>query len=252
MIERWQHGPVDLAAEHFELSYSGKGETKTETAVVVAAIGPPAGGLLNVSILIDRNRTNADMIVAVEREIDFYFLELNEPDPWVYAQYHCGTASNAYGPVHWSFVQAEDTHVMKGEYDLDGPVVSEPTDAASVDLTSSDTTIGRIYERDIDLFLAEEFKVSPAFATGLLTHRLRAEAGVKEGTYADFAIMLIRVAPFTIGAFDDHAWASVRAAFKACVRLIRFYRQHQAALDEAASLSLRELEPPHFSAASPA
>jgi hypothetical protein len=33
--------------------------------------------------------------------LDFYLVELNEPDPWAYAIYHCGTASNLYSSIQW-------------------------------------------------------------------------------------------------------------------------------------------------------
>lgn len=46
---------------------------------------------------------HTEAIDDVRRELDFYLVSKGEPDPWVYAQYHCGTASNVYFNVHWSF-----------------------------------------------------------------------------------------------------------------------------------------------------
>jgi hypothetical protein len=45
------------------------------------------------------------MLISEKRygERSSYFLELNEDDPWKYAQYHCGTKSNVYSDIHWSF-----------------------------------------------------------------------------------------------------------------------------------------------------
>jgi len=62
-----------------------------------------------VQFLVDRARADRHSVVAkVIKEIEFYFMELGEPDPWKYAQYHCGTASNAYSDVHWSFSAGRD------------------------------------------------------------------------------------------------------------------------------------------------
>ena len=44
------------------------------------------------------------MIEEVHRELRYYPdypVELGEPDPWLYARYHCGTTSNWYSRVHW-------------------------------------------------------------------------------------------------------------------------------------------------------
>lgn len=39
--------------------------------------------------------------LAVTKELNFYLVEKGEKDPWQYAMYHCGTASNIYSDVHW-------------------------------------------------------------------------------------------------------------------------------------------------------
>lgn len=43
------------------------------------------------------------MVDAVVAELDFYLVKLGESDSWGYARYHCGTTSNLYGTVRWSF-----------------------------------------------------------------------------------------------------------------------------------------------------
>jgi hypothetical protein len=40
---------------------------------------------------------------AVRQELDFYLVQLEEPDPWRYAIYHCTTAANIYSSVHWGY-----------------------------------------------------------------------------------------------------------------------------------------------------
>jgi len=39
----------------------------------------------------------------VRAELDFYFGELGERDPWRYAIYHCSTLANVYSKVHWKY-----------------------------------------------------------------------------------------------------------------------------------------------------
>ena len=40
---------------------------------------------------------------GVTKELTFYLVEKGEKDPWRYAIYHCGTASNIYSQVHWGY-----------------------------------------------------------------------------------------------------------------------------------------------------
>ena len=42
------------------------------------------------------------VLAAVREELDFFLVEKDEPNPWAYAKYHCGTVSNMYGEVHWA------------------------------------------------------------------------------------------------------------------------------------------------------
>jgi DNA invertase Pin-like site-specific DNA recombinase len=37
----------------------------------------------------------------------FYLIDKEEPNPWGYAQYYCGTGSNIYSPVRWAFFKAQ-------------------------------------------------------------------------------------------------------------------------------------------------
>lgn len=104
-ISRWQEGPVDPAKQHFELRYGPAEDGWTETGwTPVALIGPPKNCIVNVQFLVDPNEAkNEEAVNDVKSEIQFYLIDLRKPDPWGYAQYHCGTQSNVYSPVHWSF-----------------------------------------------------------------------------------------------------------------------------------------------------
>jgi hypothetical protein len=55
------------------------------------------------------------------------------------------------------------------------------------------------------------------------------------------AVIRIVVDGFEVAEPDEAVMATVRAAFAACVKLIRFYRQNREALDTAAYASLPDL-----------
>jgi hypothetical protein len=80
----------------------GSQDAEPETWVPVARVGPPKGRVFAVEWLIDREAAAyKDMVAAAVRDLDFYLTEVGGADPWSYAQYHAGTASNWYGFIHW-------------------------------------------------------------------------------------------------------------------------------------------------------
>jgi hypothetical protein len=167
MIERWKSGRVDRSGEHFELSVSAEGRYDDDRkSSPVAVIGPPHEGVVLVEILVEKGDPNADLIAKVEREISFYLLELNEVDPWAYAQYHCGTASNVYGDVHWSYFDGSQEHSEAPET---GESARHVHVEAQSGLKGGAVLLPRFYERDMDILLAEELQVSPAFANWFLS-----------------------------------------------------------------------------------
>jgi hypothetical protein len=71
----------------------------------VALLGRPAGKVFPVQFLLDRSDpAHSQAVHDVTRDLDFYLIELGES--WAYMQYHCGTMSNVYSTVHWSFFPA--------------------------------------------------------------------------------------------------------------------------------------------------
>jgi hypothetical protein len=90
---------VDRTKEHLAL-YFGSGSR------IVARIAPPIGKNFIVEFIrlgrfSDRMRKTIER--EIRRELNFYLIELGEPDPWKYAKYHCHTASNLYGRIQWAF-----------------------------------------------------------------------------------------------------------------------------------------------------
>ena len=101
---QWKEAPVARIEDHFELRFGSAKESGWDNWLPVALVGPAFQGTFCVQFLIDRNDERLQPVVRkVLRDIDFYLIEKGEPDPWTYAQYHCGTTSNAYSSIHWSF-----------------------------------------------------------------------------------------------------------------------------------------------------
>jgi hypothetical protein len=76
------------------------------TALPVALVAKPVQGTFIVEFLQIREVNESEyqrMKLAVTKELTFYLVEKGEKDPWQYAIYHCGTASNIYSDVHWGY-----------------------------------------------------------------------------------------------------------------------------------------------------
>jgi len=99
---------VNKSLDHFELRYGKALESGGwNDWIPIAIVGVKRKGLVNVQFLIDKDASRKSKIFEdAVKELNFYLVELREPDPWRYLQYHCGTTSNVYSAVHWSFIRA--------------------------------------------------------------------------------------------------------------------------------------------------
>ena len=71
---------------------------------IVARVGRPVERVFPVEFVLSRGRPRHGVAVkAVERQLNYFLIELGEPDPWEYGRYHCTTTSNVYASVHWGF-----------------------------------------------------------------------------------------------------------------------------------------------------
>ena len=106
---RWQEGSVDRSSDHFELRYGSAEEAGWGDWLPVALVGRSQPGTFAVQFLINQHDQPgyAEIIQHVKSELDFYLVEKREPDPWGYAQDHCGTGANVYSSVHWSYFPKE-------------------------------------------------------------------------------------------------------------------------------------------------
>ena len=100
----WTEGNVDILEEHMELRYGLADNEVWDDWIPVAFISVPEDNVFNVEFILDpHDEQNKPALEATKRELDFYLLEVGGPDPWSYAQYHCGTMADVYSHVHWGF-----------------------------------------------------------------------------------------------------------------------------------------------------
>jgi len=92
---KWIQGQVDTTQDHFKLRYG-------EDPSAAALVGRGDEYTFIVQFLED-HLGDTKRLKAVTSDLDYMLVELNERDPWLYAQYHCGTAANIYSGVHWGF-----------------------------------------------------------------------------------------------------------------------------------------------------
>jgi hypothetical protein len=103
-MTRWTEGTIDLGNEHILLSWG-----PLDDARPIARVAPAEAHAFTVQFIVDKSG-HAAAVAAVTEELNFYFIENREPNPWSYARYHCNSASNLYSSVHWElFVPAPVT-----------------------------------------------------------------------------------------------------------------------------------------------
>ena len=96
---KWVEGVVDTHDEYMQLTYG-------EDPAPVALVAPGRPGEFVAQFLVSTRSTQDagdKRLQAVQKELDYYLVELGESDPWAYAQYHCTTAANVYSEVHWGY-----------------------------------------------------------------------------------------------------------------------------------------------------
>ncbi len=101
---QWKEGEVDERREHIELRYGDAGETPYENWTTIARIAKPKRHVFKVEWLVKEDSSEIQAMLAdARKDLSYFLVELNEPNPWAYAVYHCNTSSNMYSSVHWSY-----------------------------------------------------------------------------------------------------------------------------------------------------
>lgn len=100
-------GIVNRDEEHILLVYDDVNEVNPEDFIPVALVAPGPGDGFTVKYIIAAHDSDArSMVKEVQEELEYHLIKLGEADPWAYAVYHCGTASNWYSRVHWCWLHA--------------------------------------------------------------------------------------------------------------------------------------------------
>lgn len=106
----WTEGKVDTYAEHMELRYGSVESGGWDEWRPVAYISAPQDQVFYVQFLLHSSDEQEKLALeAAKRELNFYLVDKEEPDPWEYAQYHCGTMADVYSHIHWSFFPNKNT-----------------------------------------------------------------------------------------------------------------------------------------------
>ena len=80
----WREADVDVQGEHIELRYGDAETSGYEQWLPVALIGRPTNHVFPVQWLLPKS-VNPEIISRVQRELDFYLVELREANPWAFA-----------------------------------------------------------------------------------------------------------------------------------------------------------------------
>jgi type I restriction enzyme M protein len=105
---RLDEGIVDTNEEYIKITYGSIDDGDFEP---IALVAPGNNKTFTVQYLLQpepENKEQQKMLDAVRKELNFYFLELKEKDPWAYACYHCTTAANLYSDIHWHYYPKGD------------------------------------------------------------------------------------------------------------------------------------------------
>lgn len=105
-------GRVPKAREHLTLQIRKNGETVELARIAPRDPGQQENGPFLLEWLIGNNTADHRQLRReVTATIDFYLIELAEPNPWRYLIHHSTSTSNFYsgdkGGVHWKWIQSE-------------------------------------------------------------------------------------------------------------------------------------------------
>jgi len=104
LLFNWVDGCVDINREHISITYG-------DDSTPIAYLSPNQGMTFTVQFLVendDRDKKLSNILSDVRNSLDYYLVELGEPNPWQYAIHHCRSAANIYSDVHWSYHSSDN------------------------------------------------------------------------------------------------------------------------------------------------
>ena len=91
----WQKGVINKEREYVKL-------LRAEDKTLICFLQSSGDNSFIVEL---KDGVDSHYIKEAEKELDYYLIELNEPDPWKYAKYHCSTTANLYSKVAWVLIK---------------------------------------------------------------------------------------------------------------------------------------------------
>jgi len=126
---RWAEGYVNMNEPYFYLIF-GKEFIESQNSTVVY-IGPPLDECFPVSF-VTPDSCDSDISEKARaesiKELDYFLCKLpaerslDATKSWEYQAYHCSTAANVYGSIHWGY----ESHQEKESAPLKTELVHEP------------------------------------------------------------------------------------------------------------------------------
>lgn len=104
---QWLEGKVDAKKEHIKVGYGGF----DKPFVTIAMVAPKEEESFVVEFVVKRadlDPKKKQIYDKVLRQLDYFLVELNDPNPWTYAIYHCGSTANAYSNIRWAYFPKGD------------------------------------------------------------------------------------------------------------------------------------------------
>jgi len=98
----WEEGKVDSGSEHIKVGYGGY----DKPIIAIAMVAPGKGKSFVVEFLLrkdDLEPKKKNLYDKVLRQLDYFLVELNDPNPWTYAIYHCGSTANEFSNIRWAY-----------------------------------------------------------------------------------------------------------------------------------------------------
>lgn len=105
-VRTWHEGPVDHALEHFEIWTGDPSHSETRRRVARVMVTPTGPHTVQFCPQEIPPPDREGLRERLARELNFYLVELREPDVFAYMRYHArNTAANIYGEFHWGLIR---------------------------------------------------------------------------------------------------------------------------------------------------
>ncbi len=101
----WFEGSINRNNEYIEIRFGSAEKSGWDDWIPVAFIQPHGSDAFVAEYCLKKSLDSDGLIMkGLREELDFYLIELGEPNAWNYAKYHAGSTANVYSHYHWSVI----------------------------------------------------------------------------------------------------------------------------------------------------